>query len=68
MFLGGGKNFFSREKKFFPPPSPLLFQEKRGSFAPVGRKTGNTLSATAKGTIQPVDGLRAKVEVKPRRK
>ena len=27
--IGGGKNFFSREKKFFPPPNPLLFQKKR---------------------------------------
>ncbi len=43
MFFGGGKNFFSREKKFFPPPNPHLFQEKRSTFAPVGRKTGNTL-------------------------
>ena len=35
--MGEGKNFFSREKKFFPsPPNP--FQKKRGIFARVARK------------------------------
>ena len=32
--FGSGKNFFSREKRFFPLPNPHPFQEKRNSFPP----------------------------------
>jgi len=48
--MGEGKNFFSREKKFFPSPTPPSFFKKSGvCFAPVGRKTGSINLSFAAG-------------------